>query len=141
MVETLDRPPALLSRLTLPPTPLSIWPSRVAVAVIGVTFDIPAPPSRHNFSSHLNASAALLTILPYSLSMATRELRKRKERPESQTPTILDDIFVYWEVGGSKFWWPASVIELESYDVANGSKYGRGKLLYRRYRSYAPEEA
>lgn len=73
--------------------------------------------------------------------MESRQLRKRKELPVSYTPVIMDDIFVCWDVSGTTFWWPATIIEVREFDKSKGSKYGEGRLLYKRYKSYEPEEA
>lgn len=59
----------------------------------------------------------------------------------SHVPQIMDDIFVCWLVQGDTFWWPASVLEVVDFDDVQNNTCGRGRLLYKKYRSYAPEEA
>lgn len=73
--------------------------------------------------------------------MGNRQLRKRKESPVRHTPTILDDIVVCWEVEGCPVWWPASVIEVHDHEHPKGNEFGFGKLLYKKFRQYQPEEA
>lgn len=73
--------------------------------------------------------------------MTSRQLRKRKDAPVLHVPQIMDDIFVCWLVQGVTFWWPASVLEVLEFDDVHNSTYGRGRLLYKKHRSYDPEEA
>lgn len=57
------------------------------------------------------------------------------------TPTIMDVIYVHWQIEDAPVWWPAIVIEINDLEKPKGRVHASGRLLYQKYRSYSPEEA